>query len=169
MPPSDNLPDRKIFRVRLAQGWKIAFSMVLPPLLILPGIYLLAQIRGLSETVVFGVIAVMVISLCATTIWLVFRTIPFVDYSVEGDRHRVELLRHTFLSARSFEFLIGEVTGFQVGQSNGRLYFTVMRCRYPGRFSINAASDRAEDSAKFEELMLLVASRLSELKPADCV
>jgi len=159
----------KIFRVRLAQGWKIALAMVLPPLLILPGIYLLAQIRGLSETAMFGVITVMVISLCATTIWLVFRTIPFVDYSVEGDRHRVEVVRPTLLSARSFEFVIGEVTGFQIGQSNGRLYFTVMRCRYPGKFSINAASDRSEDVEQFKELMRLVALQLDERKTAENV
>ena len=30
MPPNDNPSDKKIFRVRLAQGWKIALSMALP-------------------------------------------------------------------------------------------------------------------------------------------
>ncbi len=166
MPPTDNPSDKKIFRVRLTQGWKIALSMVLPPLLILPGIWLLAQFRGLSEPVVFGIISVMVLSLCGAAIWLVFRSIPHVDYSVEGERHQVEVLRPTLLSVRSFDFGIGEVTGFQVGQSKERLYFTLTKSGYPGKFSINADSDREGDVEQFKELMLLVAERLDERKAA---
>lgn len=148
------------------QAWKVVLAMVLPPLLILPGIWLLAQFRGLPEAVVGGVITVMVLSVCGAAIWLVFRSIPHVDYSVEGERHQVEVLRPTFLSVRSFGFDIGEVTGFQVGQSKGRLYFTVMLCGYPGKFSINAASDRAEDVARFEKLLRLIAAQLDERKTA---
>ena len=166
MPPSDHPPDRKTFRVRLVQGWKVVLAMVLPPLLILPCIYLLARIRGLSEPVVFGAVSVMVLSLCGAAIWLVFRCISLVDYSVEGEQHRVEVMRPIFLSVRSFGFGIAEVTGFQIFQSKGRLYFTVMMRGYPGKFSINAASDREEDAAQFRELMLLVAERLAERKAA---
>lgn len=164
MPPSDHSPDKETFRVRLAQGWKIALLIVLPPLLILPGIYPLPQIRGLSDPVVFGAISVMVLSLCGVSIWLVFRSIARVDYSIEGQRHRVEVMRPTFLSVRSFDFGTYEVTVFQVCRSNGRLYFTLMLRGYPGKFSINAASDRGEDVAQFEELMRLVAARLDERK-----
>ena len=166
MPPSETPPDKGIFRVRLAQGWKIALAMVLPPLLILPSLLLLTKFRGLSEPVVFGVISAMVLSLCGAGIWLVFRCIALVDYSVEGERHRVEVLRPSFLKVRSFDFGIGEVTGFQVGQSNGRLLFTVMKRGYPGKFSINAASDRPEDVTQFKELMRLMAARLDERKAA---
>jgi len=58
------------------------------------------------------------------------------------------------------------VTGFQVGQSNGRLLFTVMKRGSPGKFSINAASDRPEDVTQFKELMRLMAARLNERKAA---
>ncbi len=148
--------------MRLVQAWKIVLALVLPPLLILPGILLLAQFRGLPDSVVGGAITVMVLSVCGATLWLVFRCIAQVDYSVEGERHQVAVLRPTFLSVRSFAFGIGEVTGFQVGQSKGRLYFTVTLGAYPGKFSINADSDREGDVAQFKELLLLVAERLEE-------
>lgn len=164
MPTSDIPPDRKTFRVRVAQAWKVVLALVLPPLLILPGIWLLAQFRGLPESVVAGVITVMVVSVCGAAIWLVFRSIPHVDYSVEGERHQVEVLRPTLLSVRSFDFGIGEVTGFRVGESKGRLYFTLTMSGYPGKFSINADSDREKDVEQFRELLLLVAERLDERK-----
>ncbi len=166
MPPSDHPPDKKNYRVRLVQGWKVVLAMVLPPLLILPCIYLLAQIHGLSEPILFGVIAVMVLSLCGAAIWLVFRCISLVDYSIGEDLHGVEVVRPTLLSVRSFDFRIAEVTGFQICQSKGRLYFTVMTPGYPGKFSINAASDREEDVAQFEELMAFVAARVNARKEA---
>lgn len=152
--------------MRLAQGWKVALALVLPPLLILPGIWLLAQFHGLPEPVVGGAITVMVLSVCGASLWLVFRGIPHVDYSVEGERHQVEVLRPTFLSVRTFSFGISEVTGFKVFQSKGRLFFTVTVGGYPGKFSINADSDRAPDVEKFKELLLLVAERLDERKAA---
>ncbi len=150
----------KSFRVRIAQGWKAASAMILPPLLILPGIYFLAQIRGLPEAVVIAFIAIMVVSLCGVSIWLVLRGITLVDYLIEGGRHRVEVLRKTWLTVRSFDFSIGEVTSFQVRRSGNRLYFTITMRGYPGKFSINAASDRPEDVGHFKELILLIASQL---------
>ena len=78
----------------------------------------------------------------------------------------MEVLRPTFLSVRSFGFDFGEVRGFQIGQSQGRLYFTLEMPGYPGKFSINAASDCGEDVAQFNELMLLVATRMSEREDA---
>ncbi len=166
MPPSEHPPDKQIFRVRLAQAWKVVLAIVLPSLLILPGIFLLAKIRGLPESVVFGAITVMVFGLCGASIWLVFRSIARVDYSIEGMQHRVDVVRPNFLTVGSFDFATEEVTGFQVGRSNERLYFTLMLRGYPGKFSINAASDRPEDVAEFEELMRLVAARLDERKAA---
>ena len=164
MPPSDQLPDKRIFRVRLAQAWKVVFALVLPSLLVVPGIWGLAQFRGLSEAMVGVAITVMVLAVCGASVWLVFRAIPHVDYSVEGERHQVEVLRPNFLSVRSFSFGIGEVTGFEVGQAEGKLYFTLTVRGYPGKFSINADSNREGDVEKFRELLLLVAERLDERK-----
>jgi hypothetical protein len=41
-----------------------------------------------------------------------------------------------------------------------------MKRGYPGKFSINAASDRPEDVTQFKDLMRLMAARLDERKAA---
>ncbi|MCW5908497.1 MAG: hypothetical protein KIS94_11610 [Chitinophagales bacterium] len=143
------------YTVRLTQAYKVVLGLVFIPLLIVPFIVSMAYIT-IPEWLVIVLIVAFLGAAIAATVFVVKRLTPLVQYSFDGDTHRVEVIEKAFYNVSSFSFTTNDIRNFWIDETNGRYYFTLSISQYPHKFSINAASKSDEDETQFAELMTAV-------------
>lgn len=100
------------YNLRFAQYWKIVWTIVIVPLIILPFIYVMVQFPDMPDWLVFAIICVLLACIIVLVLWMVKRISPKIKLTVTGDELRVEFLDNGFLFPDDFVLQWEQITNF---------------------------------------------------------
>ena len=152
---------QKQISMRYGRNYKLVLATVVPCLLILPFIFFMQQLKGLSDWQLWILIFVFLGLLFLFTLWLVLRVYPPTVLEINLDRISLTFLQYNFLSPQSFSFHIADIVDFTLFGENENA-FVLFKTKNPSRtFQLSPATKEITDVNEFDLAMQEITEKLN--------
>ncbi len=149
------------YNLRFAQYWKIVWTIVIVPLIILPFIYVMVQFPDMPDWLVFAIICVLLACIIVLVLWMVKRISPKIKLTVTGDELRVEFLDNGFLFPDDFVLQWEQITNFWDDEYDGAYFMSFQTEIKPYKFHLSAVTNNDDDVIIYAEALQNITQRIN--------